>query len=196
VSDQYDYDVFLSFRRFEEWPRWVRDHFAPILRHWLGEQLGRQARIFVDDSVEEGSDWPDVLGRSLAGSAVLVPLLSGTYFASKWCSIEFDLMERRAELCGDRRLIVPAVVHDGERLPPRAQRLQGRVLNDHVRMRMAPNGGTAERLESEIKAWVPRISTAIEEAPERDPGWVHVAVDAMDQTFQTAIQEDKPTWSA
>jgi len=191
----YRYDVFVSFRRLEEWPFWVSEHFTPLLRQWLGEELGREARVFTDDRTEEGAIWPTGLARSLADSAVLVPLLSATYFDSKWCTTEFELMEQREATSGAERLIVPALVHDGDSLPERVKARQARVLSKHVRMRMERAGGTAERLESEIKAWAPRICTAILAAPKQDPSWAHVADAEMQRTFNEPVQEAKPTWA-
>jgi hypothetical protein len=86
-SPDYTWDAFVSFRRWQEWPRWVERHFDPLFRHYLGEELGRAPRVFIDSQERQPGDWPTELGRELARSRVLVPLLSRMYFASPWCSI-------------------------------------------------------------------------------------------------------------
>jgi hypothetical protein len=54
----YESDVFLSYRRHGEWPGWVRDIFMPLFSHWLGEELPRDAKVFVDYEIETGDSWP------------------------------------------------------------------------------------------------------------------------------------------
>jgi len=77
----YEYDVFLSYRRFGLWPTWVEEKFLPLFCHWLGEELGGNVRVFFDKStIETGQEWPLVLGKGLAQSCVLVALWSRTYF--------------------------------------------------------------------------------------------------------------------
>jgi len=31
----YEYDVFVSYRRHAEWPKWVQSIFLPLFNHWL-----------------------------------------------------------------------------------------------------------------------------------------------------------------
>src|SRR5215510_11575348 len=71
-STEYEFDVFISYCRLSEWPQWVQNHFLPLFEHWLSNELGRKASIFVDYSMEGGVSWPPQLGQTLARSAVLV----------------------------------------------------------------------------------------------------------------------------
>jgi hypothetical protein len=85
----YRWDVFLSYRRFHEWPRWVNDHFLPLFRFYPGEELGRDALVFVDtEEIQSGSFWPLSLAECVAESQVLVCLWSRLYFTSSWCAAE------------------------------------------------------------------------------------------------------------
>jgi hypothetical protein len=124
----YEYDVFLSYRRHGEWPSWVRVIFMPLFSHWLGEELGRDAKVFVDYEIETGDSWPQKLGKSLGETRVLVALFSRQYFASPWCMRELQHVLSREQACGFRTaqnpagLIVPASIHDGKDFPHRSSR--------------------------------------------------------------------------
>lgn len=170
-QSEYDYDVFLSYSRAMEWPVWVENHFLPIFRHWLSAELGYEARIFVDIQTESGISWPQKLDRSLAKSAVLVPLWSRNYFSSDWCTRELSLMRAREvhynfrSISNPYGLIVPAIIHDGRELPWDIREIQHINLAPYVNIRMAKDSVAAENLSELIRDWVPDIKTAISMAP-------------------------------
>lgn len=195
TTDPYLYDVFLSYRRRDEWPGWVDRHFLPILRHWLGEELCREPRIFIDTNIETGNIWPDSLASGLSQSAVLLPLLCGSYFTSQWCTIEYHLIERRETLCDAQRLILPALLHNGDSLPNDVRARQLTDLRSHVRTRMPKRSARAERLEGAIMEWAPAIREAIDAAPPLNPDWNSITVDAMTAVFDDREQTAKPVWS-
>ena len=70
----YEFDVFVSYRRHGEWEAWVQDHFKPLFELYLSEDLGQEARVFIDSRLESGAQWPEHLAIAHARSAVLVPL--------------------------------------------------------------------------------------------------------------------------
>ena len=89
-DENYRYDVFLSYRR--RWPvdDWVKHHFYPALKGWLGESLQREPDIFFDaESINTGTDWPTELQQAHTHSRCLLPVWTRLYFASKWCSAEW-----------------------------------------------------------------------------------------------------------
>ncbi len=187
----YDYDVFLSYRRWREWPRWVKDVFIDIFEHWLGEELDWEPRVFVDyRDIEEGSWWDMELGFNLSRSRVLVPLFSRTYFRSDWCIAELALMRRREDENGyrttrDRRiLIVPAILHDGKQFPADAQRLQALELSPVAGVRIARGSPKYEALDDLVREWVPTVARAIEDAPVFDPRWEDLSVGQFDALFR------------
>ena len=49
----YRYHVFLSYRRYGEWPQWVEKIFLPIFMHYLGEELGEQTKILFNKEMGE-----------------------------------------------------------------------------------------------------------------------------------------------
>ena len=56
----YEYDVFLSYRRYGEWPQWVNTVFRPLFDHWLGEEYPG-VEFFIDYEIETGDSWPQRL---------------------------------------------------------------------------------------------------------------------------------------
>lgn len=186
----YAYDVFISYRRHAQWPLWVERHFVPIFEHWLGEELGQNVKIFWDNGLETGYDWPVELGFKLASSRVLVPLLSRQYFNSLWCRTELALMCARENAYGlggksrPERLIVPAILHDGDDLPHEIRIIQAAKLQECSNVSLADNSPKREMLSDKIRAWVPDVVKAIQRAPEHDPAWVELAADELLKLFQ------------
>jgi len=185
----YKYHVFLSYRRYELWPDWVNNIFLPIFKHWLGEEMGEDVDIFIDVQIETGVPWPEKLGAALAGSQVLVPLLSRQYFNSNWCKTELASMDARQAVCGfsggqcHQGLIVPAIIHDGKDFPESVKKIQGAKLQEVTNVRMVNDGITAEKLSEKIRAWVPDVVKAINRAPEYDPAWQKIAIDEFIQQY-------------
>ncbi len=178
----YRWDVFLSYRRFREWPKWVDDHFLPLFRFYLGEELGRDALIFVGtEEIQSGSVWPLSLAEHLAESQVLVCLWSRLYFSSSWCAAELAHMRAREVACGfgipaqPGGLIVPIVLHDGEDFPPSVRHIQTRDFREVANPRMATGSARAEQLADTVRDWVPDVKAAITRAPAFDPGWRRIA---------------------
>jgi hypothetical protein len=167
----YRYDIYLSYRRRGEWPDWVQAHFEPLLAHWLGEELGRGPEIFFDArDVETGSVWPDTLADGLASSRAMVCLWSRSYFGSSWCVAELSHMLERQDQTGSR-LVVPATIHDGDRIPETLQYLQVRRLNEYSNPRMTRDSPSSERLSEEIRDFAVAVATAVERAPTYQSRW-------------------------
>src|SRR5262249_17868040 len=123
----YCYDVFISYRRYNPYPQWVKERFMEMFDFYLAHELGRPPEIFIDYKIAEGDSWPHDLAYALARSKVLVALWTPLYFTSKWCTSELAHMHAREERCGFRHrgrpggLIVPATLHDGDDFPPQAK---------------------------------------------------------------------------
>ncbi len=185
----YEFDVFVSYRRHCEWPRWVREIFRPLFDHWLGEELGRPYTVFTDYDIETGASWPERLGQALGGSRVLVSLLSRQYFSSPWCQLEFAHMLAREAKCNlrtpqcPRGLIIPAHIHDGQDFPRFALAIQAAQLQPYTNVRLSEGSLTEERLSDEIRKWVPDIAQAISSAPAFDATWTDLAVSNIVKQF-------------
>jgi hypothetical protein len=200
----YQWDVFLSYRRFREWPKWVDDHFLPLFTHYLGEELGRDADVFVDkNAIESGVVWPYKLAEGLAESRVLVCLWSRQYFNSPWCLAELGHMRAREAACGlanvqnPEGLILPVVLHDGEDFPADVRHIQCALFQDVVNLRMATGSFVAERLASRVRDWVPDVRSAIERAPGFDPNWRELtAIRFIEALQQSREQKTVPNLGA
>lgn len=190
----YRWDVFLSYRRFREWPRWVNDHFLQLFEHYLGEELGRDAHVFIDkNAIETGAAWPYKLAEGLAESRVLVCLWSRQYFGSPWCLAEFAHMRAREEACGlanaqrPEGLILPVVLHDGADFPADVRHIQCAQFQDVVNLRMATGSAVAEQLDSRVREWAPHVKAAVERAPVFDPNWRQLTA----RRFIEALQQSR-----
>ncbi len=125
MPGDYEYDVFLSYRRRSPVLEWLQNHFEPRLKGLLGEALPHEPRIFVDyEQIETGQQWPLRLQEALKSSRCLLPIWSPSYFRSEWCVAELGSMMARESLLKyrtpdfpDRRLVYPVVFADGEHFP-------------------------------------------------------------------------------
>lgn len=124
----YEYDAFISY---EHAPRiiapWVNNFLYPYLEEWLSQKMGGcQARIFVDQSsIKPGQRWPQTLREALLRSKCLVPVFSGGYFYSHWCSSEWQNFVDRENILGLKNsansLILPITHNDGKFLIEKAK---------------------------------------------------------------------------
>ncbi len=182
----YEFDVFISYRRRGLWPHWVKDVFLPHFEHVLGDELDRDARIFVDyEIIESGTYWDKKLIHSLCHSRILVPLWSPQYFTSDWCKFELAHMLAREKFCGFgsaqnfQSLIVPATIHDGDKIPECIRCIQHNSLNDYAIPWLPQKSNIRVKLHKNLRHWVPEIVTAINNSPEHDPVW------------ESLVEEDK-----
>jgi hypothetical protein len=197
----YQWDVFLSYRRFKEWPGWVNDHFLPLFTHYLGEELGRDANIFIDtEAVETGCVWPLKLAEGLSESRVLVCLWSKQYFSSSWCLAELAHMRARESACGfgsmerPECLIVPAILHDGEDFPQAVRHIQTKDFREVANVRIARGSAREEQLADTVRRWVPDVKAAVMRAPVFDPKWRNIAASELIETFrQSSTQKTVPS---
>lgn len=185
----YGYDVFVSYRRHGEWPFWVKELFMPLFDHWLAEELGRKAAIFVDYNIDDGHSWPQELALSVSKSRAMVALLTPMYFASPWCREELALMFAREAQCGFRTksrpegLVVPAALHDGDRFPVAIKEIKCANLQKCANVRIAQNSPSAEELSRYIRDWAPCVAGAINCAPDYDHRWLDIASEKFRELF-------------
>jgi hypothetical protein len=187
---EYKHDVFLSYRRHKEWPKWVSETFYDIFDHWLDAELGHDCSIFVDYQLETGHNWPAALAENLSKSRVLVPLWSPQYFNSEWCLKEMSLFVARENATGfgtvenPQRLIMPAVIHDKDNFPKEAKLIQFKEIQPFCNIRTARGSETLEKLSYEIRNWIPDICKAINHSPPFDPLWKTIAHEQFMELFR------------
>lgn len=134
----YDFDIFLSYRRSAMVGQWVRNHLLPCLEERLENVAPRPVRISCDSQMEGGSNWPAELKQRLQHSALLLPVWSADYFRSRWCMAEWGSFRKREETLGlfstqnPQGLVYPVRYADGEYFHPDAQNTQVRRDFSHL----------------------------------------------------------------
>lgn len=193
----YEWDVFLSYRRSNDWPRFVEKHFYPKLKHWLETIRGHSDIYFDVNATETGDDWPYDLAWGLARSKVMVCLWSAEYFTSKWCALELtQMLARRKSLAGPSgrlpALIVPALIHDSETLPPELKRIQQFPMQDLSNPWIARGSETEERLAVEIEKLARHVAHALRKPPDYDEQWSALATAEFMHFFDPGSGQDLP----
>ena len=139
MAEDYEYDVFVSYRRKQPVMDWVKNHFYPLLDQWLPNAMPveHKTAIFIDrEGIQTGSAWPVKLQQALKRSRCLLPIWVPEYFRSDWCLAEWKTMMERERLLGLRTeqqpegLIYPVVFFDGEHFPEEARNTQQADLRD------------------------------------------------------------------
>jgi len=125
----YEYDVFLSYPRAGQIRRWVQRVFYPELVEWLDYNMARKPRIFIDEEIPTGVQWPPHLKTALLESRCLVAVWATPYFRSRWCLAEWQSMLLREQAIDidpghDHGLVYPVVFADGDRFPTPAKTTQ------------------------------------------------------------------------
>ena len=133
MSDGYEYDLFLSYRRAGDVPMWVANHFHPLLTKALEDLMPSTPRIFLDKQQEIGVKWPNNLAHSLRRSSHMVAVWSVPYFHSAWCMAEWKSMLKRERLLGmgtednPRGLVYPVVFAGSKYFPKAALDVQAQT---------------------------------------------------------------------
>lgn len=93
---EYEFDVFISYRRGDPYGTWVRSTFLREFEPALNDHLDREVRIFCDyQSISLGSKWSDVLKRGVQCSRCIVPIWATPYFRSVYCLAEWQSFAKR-----------------------------------------------------------------------------------------------------
>jgi len=191
----YEHDVFLSYRRANDWPRFVDNHFFPKFKHWLDTTLGRTSSVFFDvHDIETGESWPYRLAEGLAHSKVMVCLWSREYFSSKWCAAELSHMLARrkstATELGPPPLILAVVIHDGEDIDPRLDEIQRFPLQKYANPWIAEGSPVAELLSMELEQFAEHVKHALARVPHFDPSWPGLATKEFTAIFEARTSQD------
>lgn len=196
----YQYEVFVSYRRSNDWPRFIGKHFLPMFRHWLSAELGPPPRIFFDtDILETGQSWPDALAEGVSHSRVMVCLWSREYFTSEWCLAELAHMLARRDAVAARTgapppLVLPAVIHDGEHIAPELGDIQRLEIQRYANPWIATGSPTAEELSNRIRVFAGHVAHALAQTPEHDAAWAGLATgDFVERYRRSARQTAVPS---
>ena len=190
MSD-YAYDVFISYKRHPEWTVWTRERLCGLLDTYLSQELGRQPRIFIDERIEPGADWPERLANALARARILLAVFSRDYFGSAWCLHELDLMHERSRQFEGSNLIIPVIGHDGELIPDEIARIQAFDLRAYRNTDLQRNTSRYERFADSIQSLAPHLVAAIESAPPCDALWFTRCRSRFNQVYTGHCNGDK-----
>ncbi len=127
IVSEYDweYDVFVSYTRFDETLTGLVQHMTEALRTHYKRLTGRPLRIFQDtEALPTAALWQDRILSALRGSATLLAIYTPSYFQSEWCAREWDFFlamepERRQKFhLGDfDSLVFPIIAAEGITFP-------------------------------------------------------------------------------
>ena len=185
----YEYDVFISYERDGIASDWITEHFLPLFRYWLRqnirEKCGRPAQhIFFDRSqtddfpqkmklelagIRPGADWDKSLREAICVSRCMVGIWNPTYFDSHWCNIEWESFDRRAQATG-KTTLVPTRFHDGNSFPERAAKIQAIDLSEYTIIGQGlVNSRKYEPFQDTVKRLAVRVAEAVRDAPAFQP---------------------------
>lgn len=112
MPEDYAHDVFISYTRAGPVGPWVRDLLRPQVRDWLGQELGREPRVFIDTAIDDGAAVLPEVRRALLGSRCLLAVWSRPYGTRPWCCAEWQSMaERQRTLAPPHPLILPVAFY-------------------------------------------------------------------------------------
>jgi hypothetical protein len=128
-ADDYEWDVFVSYRHNPPVGPFVTNVLFDLLKGWLCDEIDGDPRIFLDTSaMAAGDPLPKRLMRGLVRSRCLLAICSPSYFRSPWCLSEWEsFREREALETGVDSLIVPVLFHKGGKVQ---DYLAGRIFAD------------------------------------------------------------------
>jgi TIR domain len=168
---QYDWDIFISYRRMDEsWVKWTK-LFANTLRSVLQPGIEDPLRFFFDEQIETGAKWPRHIATAHARSKILIPILSRNYFISDWCKLELGLMLERAQICRREGLIHPVVIDDGDRFPDEVAEIKPKKLHDFANPILIPESAEHQALGKLLLAWKPTLVQALDGVPRCEARW-------------------------
>ena len=200
----YEYDIFISYRRSDDdWVRWTQEHFVRLLRSLLHPSLGR-VRIFIDHDIEAGTAWPSRLAQALARSRLMVPILCRDYFRSEWCRMELAVMHHREQIADLRSainpwgLIIPVIIDDGDCFPSVIRQMQSEKIHEYANPFMRDGSPKQEAFAERLRTRIcPAIHAALAHVPPFDPGWELIAYGQLIDLFHVhdQTQTTVPTMS-
>jgi TIR domain len=173
----YEYDVFISYRRNSIVQQWVHESefFHELLVSYLAMELERPIVVFRDTlCLKHGDNYPREIERALRCSRCLLPIGTGDYFASTWCSTEFETFKSRAALAGGADLIVPVQWHDWEPPPPPVGTILFADFREVAWLGAKQDATLKVPFQRIMRTFCQILASKIRDAPAFDPSWTVV----------------------
>jgi hypothetical protein len=172
LSD-YEFDLFISYRRSGNVPAWVWNHLHPRLSACLADELSHEPSIFLDIEMDTGAHWPTRLERALLRTRILVAVWSAQYFRSRWCLAEWKTMADREKLVDPAHgLIYPVIFADSQSFPREALDRQARDMKrwnvPDPQYRETPDYVGFHR---EVQAMAQELAAHLKTVPPWNPQW-------------------------
>lgn len=206
----YEYDIFISYKRGTDCEDWVRKTFRPLLikmirDYYLGEG---DPKIFIDEEgIEIGAEWEKKIKIALARSKCMLAVWSPSYFRkSEWCVIEYSVMKFRQQKLVESpganpfSLIWPIVFRKLDPVPPFVESIQMLDLTEYNSIISEESNAKKysefkEKIESKIKS----LASMIANAPPWNEEWENENwfIEPMEQ-IKKDIQSYKqilPSWA-
>lgn len=192
----YQYDVFISYRRTDEPPvqTFLERSFLPVFKGLLREMFPskKDELIFYDrHDIKAGKKWPETLHHGLAHSKILVPILIPSYFHREWCLREYAVFQHREAQAdmGDDGLIFPVLFTKVGDLPAYVKPTQ---LTDFSRY----NSGVARGndFRKAVERFAQDVFTGLknEKVPAWNPNWATDRATWCEQPYQSLIGRPTP----
>ena len=123
----YQYELFVSYRRSPAVGTWVRTHLLPRLQDRLDQNAPFPVRVSCDSDLDSGVNWPEALKNRIRQSGILLAVWSADYFRSSWCMAEWKSFRAREQALGlfdagdPQGLVYPIRYADGDHFHPEAR---------------------------------------------------------------------------
>lgn len=168
--DDYEYDVFISYRHSTAAGIWVRKYFFPELVKWLADYFPQAPKVFLDsDAIRAGHLWKDKLTRTIQRSKCLIAILNAPYFSSDYCAAEWHSFVQREQMITDEtgesdiQLIIPIRFIDGDHFH---STVRARQLIDMESWAITAPAFVDSPKYVEFEKEIRRIASVLAEGPE------------------------------
>src|SRR6266536_3822986 len=194
MTQDYVYDIFISYRRRGHAFTWVTEYFYPLLVNWFPDHTppNYNISIFIDrEEIKTGESWSIDLREALRLSRYLLPIWSPDYFRSDWCKAELHTMLKREEMLGLRQgnnasgLIYPVVFKGAKYIPSEYTKIiQFKDLsnwgNPWSAFKDSPEFSV---LSSEVERICDDLWSKIQQAPPWQDTWPVITPDELARTL-------------
>jgi TIR domain len=177
-NGDYEYEVFISYRRDPPISDWVRSYFHEQLTQWLAAARPEAPRVFIDQAIDTGDAWPERLRRALLRSCFLVGVWSPSYFISKWCTAELATMMAREQALSmrtqaePRGLVFPVNFTERRYFPEYVAGIESHDFSKWAYTAPAFNNSDAFlEFQAEIKDLAETIAQRLDDPPPWQSDW-------------------------
>jgi cellulose biosynthesis protein BcsQ len=173
ISDDYQFDVFVSYAKNPLMDVWLRDMIT-LLDAWLEETSG-PVRIFFDvKELEVAPALTGIVENALRRSKMLLALVSPQYLVGKWTMAECNTFVARERMLSPRRSIIVAVmIQGGDRFPTLGGRARkwGDLRQYAAGPRIPPNSPVYFRFHKSVVDLAEIVGQTIAGAPPFNREW-------------------------